>query len=173
MDGIALMLTQHTYLNLDAYKNPDTDLIWDHTLSLPYSKRYLELDGGALPTGKILTAEAGSVNDFASESNFTFGHAMKDAGFKNNCGDTCNGYNGFWIFDDAPKDAAVLTLASEFSGIKADLRTDQAGVQVYSCFWMDGTAKLKSTQGLEGRDKVKSSSCVAIEAQDYVDGINQ
>ncbi|KAH8906910.1 galactose mutarotase-like protein [Coniochaeta sp. PMI_546] len=167
-----LMLTQHTYFNLDAYKNPASDLIWDHTLHLPYSKRYLELDDGALPTGKILTAAPGSVNDFASASNISFGHAVGAAGFAGNCGGTCAGYNGFWIFDNAPKDASVLTLASPWSGIRADLRTDQTGAQVYSCYWSDGTAPLKSTQGTASHKNVTSSSCVAIEAQDYVDGIN-
>lgn len=168
-----LMLTQHTYFNLDAYRNPRTDTVWEHTISLPYSSRYLELDDGALPTGKILTAAPGSVNDFSSASNIPLGHAVDAAGFKGNCGGTCAGYNGFWIFDSAPRDAAVLTLGSEFSGIKAELRTDQTGVQVYSCYWSDGTAPLKSTQGTAAHRNVTSSSCVAIEAQDYVDGINQ
>lgn len=168
-----LMLTQHTYFNLDAYKNLASDAIWDHTLHLPYSKRYLELDDGALPTGKILTAAPGSVNDFASAGNISLGHAVGAAGFAGNCGGTCAGYNGYWIFDGAPKDASVLTLASPWNGIRADLRTDQPGVQVYSCYWSDGTAPLKSTQGTATHKNVTSSSCVAIEAQDYVDGINQ
>jgi galactose mutarotase-like enzyme len=68
----------------------------------------------------------------------------------------------------------VVTLASEFSGVKAELRTDQPGVVLYSCNWMDGSADLKSTQGIEGvNEKVIRSSCIAIEAQDYPDGINQ
>lgn len=169
-----LMLTHHTYFNLDAYKDPQTPTIWNHTLSMPYSKRYLEIDGGALPTGKILTAAPGSVNDFASASNIKLGHSASDPSFVDNCGSGCNGYNGYWLFDSAPKNAALLTLASNYSGVKAELRTDQPGVQVYSCWWSDGTAPLKnSTQGLPGRSDVTSSSCVAIEAQDYVDGINQ
>lgn len=70
----------------------------------------------------------------------------------------------------------VATLASKFSGVKAELRTDQPGVVVYSCNWMDGSAKLKRTQGIageKGRDTVGRSSCVAIEAQEWPDGINQ
>ena len=167
------MLTHHTYFNLDAYKDPDTTLIWNHTLHMPYSKRYLEIDSGALPTGKILTAEADSVNDFASKADIPLGHAVGAKGFKDNCGGSCDGYNGYWLFEDAPANATVLQLASPWSGIKAELRTDQPGAQVYSCFWSDGKAALKSTQGLEKRKTVDSSSCVAIEAQDYVDGINQ
>ncbi|KAK3938888.1 galactose mutarotase-like domain-containing protein [Diplogelasinospora grovesii] len=169
-----LMLTQHTYFNLDAYKNPATPLIWDHTLYLPYGKRYLEADQGALPTGKILTAAPNSINDFASKPNMPFGHAVNMTGFKGNCGadGACEGYNGYWLIDDAPKDAVVATLASPFSGVRADLRTTQPGVVLYSCSWMDGTAPIKSTQGLNSTQKVLKSSCVAIEAQDYPDGIN-
>ncbi|PKS05925.1 hypothetical protein jhhlp_007758 [Lomentospora prolificans] len=170
-----LMLTQHTYFNLDAYKNPDTDLIWDHILYMPYSARYLEADQGALPTGKILTAKPGSINDFASAPSLPFGHHKDDPAFQGNCGadGACEGYNGFWLIDDAPEDAVVVTLASAFSGIKAELKTDQPGVVIYSCSWMGGDQELKnSTQGIEGRTKVEKSSCVAIEAQDYPDGIN-
>ena len=165
------MLTQHTYFNLDAYKNPDTKQIWNHTLYMPYSKRYLEAGQDAVPTGKILTAEPGSINDFASKPGLLLGHSKNDPLFPGNCGadGRCEGYNGFWLIENAPKDAVVLSLGSAFTGIKADLRTDQVGAVVYTCNWMDGSAALKSTQG-EG--KVGRSSCIAIEAQDFSDGIN-
>ena len=42
-----------------------------------------------------------------------------------------------------------------------------------TCAWSDGTANLKKTQGTGNRKKVERSSCIAIEAQDYVDGINR
>jgi aldose 1-epimerase len=169
------MLTQHTYFNLDAFKNPDTQKIWNHTLYMPYSKRFLEADQGALPTGKIGAAAPGSINDFASQPGMFLGHARNDPKFAGNCGadGACEGYNGYFLIDNAPKDAVVTTLASPWSGIKADLRTNQVGVVVYSCNWMDGSASLKSTQGLNSTSKVIRSSCVAIEAQDFVDGINQ
>jgi aldose 1-epimerase len=173
----ALMLTHHTYFNLDAFKNPASPKIWDHMLSMPYSKRYLDADDGALPTGKILTAAPGSINDFASSTNLSLGHAQNLAGFGGNCGagGQCEGYNGYFLIDGAPKDAVVVTLSSPFSGVKAELRTDQPGVVIYSCNWMDGSEPLKSDQGIASanRTKVTRSSCVAIEAQDYVDGINQ
>ncbi|KAJ4414340.1 hypothetical protein N0V85_003189 [Neurospora sp. IMI 360204] len=175
-----VLLTQHTYFNLDAYKNPVTDKIWDHTLYMPYSARYLEADQGALPTGKILTAAPGSINDFASAAGLALGHARDQPGFAGNCGSNgaCEGYNGYWLIEDKPsRDAVVVSLASPFSGVKADLRTDQPGVVLYSCNWMDGSAQLKSTQKLAGNGTtvprtVGRSSCVAMEAQDYPDGIN-
>ncbi|KAK3987318.1 aldose 1-epimerase [Cladorrhinum sp. PSN332] len=169
-----ILLTQHTYFRLDAYKDPSTQLIWDHTLHLPYSKRYLDADQAALPTGKILTAEPGSINDFASKPDLLLGHARANPAFSGNCGanGACEGYNGYWLIEDAPKDAVVLTLASPFSGVKAELKTDQPGVVLYSCNWMDGSAGVKSNQGLTKDQKVVRSSCIAIEAQDYPDGIN-
>jgi hypothetical protein len=54
----------------------------------------------------------------------------------------------------------------EPNGIKAKLRTDQPGVQVYSCYWSDETAALKSTQGAVTHKKVTSSSCLAVQAQE-------
>ncbi|KAI1438559.1 aldose 1-epimerase [Xylaria sp. CBS 124048] len=167
-----LMLTHHTYFNLDAFRNPDAIEIWNHTLYMPYSQRYLVADTGALPTGEIATAAPSSINDFASVPGLFLGHARNLTGFSDNCGTGCEGYNGYFLIEDAPADAVVLTLASSFSGIKAELRTDQLGAVVYSCNWFDGTAPLKSTQGTSEVTTVERSSCVAIEAQDYVDGIN-
>jgi aldose 1-epimerase len=169
------MLTQHVYFNLDAYKDPTTDKIWNHTLHMPYGKRYLEAGQDAVPSGKILTAAPGSINDFASAAKLPLGHSRADPKFAGNCGadGACEGYNGFWLIDDAPKDAVVLTLASPFSGIKADLKTDQVGVVIYSCNWFDGMTPLKSTQGTATNKNVTRSSCVAIEPHDFVDGINQ
>ncbi len=168
------MLTQHTYFNLDAFANPSTDLIWNHTLQLPYSHRNLEADLGALPTGKILNITRDSLDDFWSAPHqLGFGSSRHD--FTNHCGGGCNGYNGMWILDNVPSTNAVVTrLASPWSGITAELRTNQAGLVIYSCYWMNGSIKIKSTQGrASGDGNVKSSGCLAIEAQDWIDGINQ
>lgn len=170
------MLTQHTYFNLDAFKDPSTDKIWNHTLHLPYSERYLVADDSALPTGEIGVAAPGSINDFASDAGIQLGHASGTPEFPGNCGagGACEGYNGYWLIDDAPEDAVVATLSSPFSGISAELKTNQAGVVIYTCNWFDGESnELKSSQGLGNRTTVTRSSCVAIEAHDYVDGINQ
>ena len=170
-----IMLTQHTYFNLDAYRDPDTVKVWNHTLHMPYSEKYLVAGQDALPTGEIGVAEPGSINDFYSEEGIQIGHASGTPEFPGNCGadGACEGYNGYFLIEDAPEDAVVVSLASEFSGISADLRTDQVGVVIYSCNWFDGSGLLKSTQGTEDRTTVERSSCVAIEPHDYVDGINK
>lgn len=169
----AIMLTQHTYFNLDAYTNPVTDLIWNHTLHLPYSHRNLAADGGALPTGEILTISPNGTDDFWSAPH-QLGFADTHADWTGHCGGQCTGYNGQWLIDDAPPDAVVTRLESQYTGIVAELRTNQKGLVVYTCYWMDGTIPIKRTQGVEGSDgKVKSGGCVAIETHDWIDGINQ
>ncbi|KAF2204821.1 aldose 1-epimerase [Delitschia confertaspora ATCC 74209] len=168
-----IMLTQHTYFNLDAFANPDTQTIWNHTMYMPKSHRTLAIDANALPTGKIVNITKNSVDDFWSAPH-QLGYASGNADFQNHCGNTCNGYNGEYILDDNKTDRdVVVSLSSEWNGIKADLRTNQAGIVLYSCYWNDGTAPMKSTQGVKGGSKlIPKDGCIAIEAMDYVDGIN-
>jgi aldose 1-epimerase len=169
-----IMLTQHTYFNLDAFANPATQTIWNHTLHMPRSKRTLEIDGNALPTGKIIKIAKNSVDDFWTAPH-QLGFASGNKEFKNHCGNTCNGYNGAWLLDeDKEKEEVVLTLSSAWNGIKADLRTNQEAIVLYSCYWNDGKTEMKSNQGVKGGSKfIPKDGCIAIEAQDWVDGINQ
>jgi aldose 1-epimerase len=122
-----LMLTTHPYWNLDAFSNPKTDLILNHTLSLPFSTRMLGIDPATECTGAIPAVPKGSIND---------------PNWVGNCGtgSGCSGYNNQWVIDRNASDSAkpVATLSSDYTGIKWDLYTDQAGVVVYSCFWMGG-----------------------------------
>lgn len=169
-----IMLTQHTYFQLDAFANAETRTIWNHTLYMPEAKRVLEADANALPTGVIADVAPGDMSDFASAPH-QLGFASGNAEFENHCGSGCHGYNGAWAFnEDRNKSAAVLTLSSAWSGIKADLTTNQDAVVLYTCNWNDGKTDFKSTQGIAGQDtKIPRDGCIAIEAQDYVDGINQ
>jgi aldose 1-epimerase len=169
-----LMLTQHTYFQLDAFARPDNRTVWNHTLYMPEAKRVLVADANALPTGIIANVSAGVIDDFASAPH-QLGFASGNADFENHCGNGCHGYNGAWVFNDKRnKRTTVLSLSSAWSGIKADLTTNQDAVVLYTCNWNDGKTEFKSTQGVEGQDKfIPRDGCIAIEAQDYVDGINQ
>lgn len=169
-----IMLTQHTYFQLDAFARPDNNrTIWNHTLYMPEARRVLEADGNALPTGVITKVAKGAIDDFWSAPH-QLGFASGNAGFENHCGNGCHGYNGNWAFNDKrDKRKTVLTLSSEWSGIKAAMTTDQDAVVLYTCNWNDGKAEIKSAQGAPGQDKfIPRDGCIAIEAQDYVDGIN-
>jgi len=171
-----IQVTQHTYFQLDAFANPNNNrTIWNHDFYMPYAKRVMEADQNALPTGVIAKVKKGAIDDFWTSPK-KFGFAANATGFENHCGGGCHGYNGNWAFDDKrPKNAVVATLSSEFTGIKADLRTNQDGIVIYTCNWNDGKSEFKSTQGKkDDKDKfIPRDGCVAIEAQDYVDGINQ
>lgn len=170
-----IQVTQHTYFQLDAFANPNNNrTIWNHTLHMPFAKRVMEADQNALPTGVIAKVPKGDIDDFWSAPK-KLGFAANSSEFENHCGGGCHGYNGNWAFDDKRnKKAVAVTLASEWSGIKADMRTNQDGIVIYTCNWNDGKTEFKSTQGIAGQDKfIPRDGCIAIEAQDYVDGINQ
>jgi aldose 1-epimerase len=170
-----IQLTQHTYFQLDAFANPNNNrTVWNHTLHLPYAKRAMVADQNALPTGVIKNVTKGDIDDFWTAPH-KLGFASNYSDFENHCGAGCHGYNGNWAHDDKrPADAILATLASEWSGIKADLRSNQDGIVIYTCNWNDGKSEYKSTQGIAGQDKfIPRDGCIAIEAQDWVDGINQ
>ncbi|KAF2016196.1 aldose 1-epimerase [Aaosphaeria arxii CBS 175.79] len=172
-----IQVTQHTYFQLDAFSNPNGNrTIWNHTLHMPYAKRVMVADANALPTGEIAKVPENAIDDFWSKPH-QLGFASGNSNFENHCGGGCHGYNGNWAHDDdRPRDAVVATLASAWSGIKADLRTNQDGIVIYTCNWNDGKSEFKDTQGTgkaNQTDKfIPRDGCIAIESQDYVDGIN-
>ncbi|EOA82566.1 hypothetical protein ACJQWK_04419 [Exserohilum turcicum] len=168
-----LMLTQHTYFQLDAYTRPDNRTIWNHTVYMPEAKRKIVNDQNSLPTGEIAQVAVNSIDDFWSAPH-ELGFASGSTEFETHCGTGCHGYNGAWAFNEGrDKKATVLTLSSKYSGVEAKLKTDQDAVVLYTCNWMDGKGEFKSTQGVRGQNKlIPRDGCIAIEAQDYPDGIN-
>jgi aldose 1-epimerase len=138
-----IMLTTHPYWNLDAFSNPKTDLVLNHTLHLPYGKRTIGYDGNTESDGTLPQVKPGSIDDFWSKPK----QLGADSGSKEwvgHCGSNggCSGYNGQWIVDrdekESWKKSPVATLQSDWTGIQWDLYSDQAGVVVYTCYWMGG-----------------------------------
>jgi aldose 1-epimerase len=136
-----IMLTTHPYWNLDSFNNPKTDLIFNHTLSLPFSTRMLGIDKDTQCTGALPDVARGSINDFWSKPK-QLGASMSDPAWVGNCGtgSGCSGYNNQWVVDRNASDVTkpVASLSSDYTGIKWDLYTDLSGVVVYSCHWMGG-----------------------------------
>ncbi|TVY81451.1 putative aldose 1-epimerase, partial [Lachnellula suecica] len=175
-----ILLTTHPYWNLDAFANPATDLVLNHTLSLPYGKRMIGIDPSTESTGALPAVLEGTINDFWSRPR-QIGASSGDPLWVGNCGtgSNCSGYNNQWLTDrsaEAEKNylaKPVASLSSDFTGIKWDLYSDQPGVVVYSCYWMGGVNQLKSSQlGPATNGFVKSNGCVAVEPQEWIDGIN-
>lgn len=86
-----IMLSSHTYWNLDGFANEETDTIFNHTLHMPYSGQRVAVDSILIPTGDILANPKGSVNDFWSEPK-QIGHSFDDPEIEGNCGQDCKGY---------------------------------------------------------------------------------
>ncbi|KAH8786215.1 galactose mutarotase-like domain-containing protein [Hyaloscypha finlandica] len=145
-----IMLTTHPYWNLDSFNNPKTDLIFNHTLSLPFSTRMLGIDKDTQCTGALPDVARGSINDFWSKPK-QLSASMSDP--------------AWWVVDRNASDVTkpVASLSSDYTGIKWDLYTDQSGVVVYSCHWMGGRNQLKQSQLGPATNGF---------AQDWIDGIN-
>jgi aldose 1-epimerase len=140
-----IMLSSHTYLNLDGFKNPRTDLALDHSLYMPYAGKRIAIDNIEVPTGEILTNEEGGVFDFWSVPK-RIGEHISSPGLLGACGINCTGYDTCFIFnkDDANgaghdwRDTPVATLSSPCSGIQLNIHTNQDAMQLYTCNNMNG-----------------------------------
>ncbi|KAF1812270.1 aldose 1-epimerase [Eremomyces bilateralis CBS 781.70] len=175
-----IMLTSHTYWNLDGFQNPDTPQALGHKLWTPRSKSRVATDGILIPNGDILPSQEGSVNDFWSKPK-PLGASFGDSEIEGNCGTDCRGYDTCYIVtqENDPRDRRPLPLArleSESSGIVVDIFSEQHALQMYSCNNQDGTMPLKKTQGFFDDPTqprtVQQYGCVVLEAQDWIDGIN-
>ncbi|KAF2243641.1 galactose mutarotase-like protein [Trematosphaeria pertusa] len=175
-----IMLSSHTYWNLDAFANPDTPTALNYTLHMPYSGQRIGTDGILIPNGTILPNELYSVNDFWSSPK-QIGANFTSPDLLGNCGTNCTGYDTCYLVNRAqngPYDwrsgGPVASLSSNFTGIQIDIFTDQDAFQVYSCGGQNGTLPIKSTQGYEGRPRVvEQFGCIVMEVEDWIDAINQ
>ncbi|KAK4190218.1 galactose mutarotase-like domain-containing protein [Podospora australis] len=177
-----IMLSSHTYWNLDGFANNETNLALNHSLHLPYSGQRVAVDSILIPTGEILANPKGSANDFWSKPK-QIGTDFGREELVGNCGGNCTGYDNCWLVnrpyahDWRSADQYVARLKSEWSGIQLDVYSDQEAFQMYSCNFQDGTMALKKTQGFFGEDAkyprvIPQYGCVVLEVQDYIDGIN-
>ncbi|EME45950.1 hypothetical protein DOTSEDRAFT_70077 [Dothistroma septosporum NZE10] len=177
----SIMLSSHDYWNLDGYQNPDTPLVLNHTLHMPYADQRIAIDGISVPTGDILINAKNGLNDFWSSPK-QLGANFTNPDLLGNCGTNCTGYDNCFLTNRDQlgscdwRENPVLTLASPFSGIQVDVYTDQQALQVYTCNNMNGTFALKETQGFfndPSRPRVSNKyGCVVLEVEDWIDGIN-
>ncbi len=169
-----IMLANHVYWNLDAFVDQSNPTVLNNTLWMPYSKRYIDVDTILIPTGKIGTT-SGTVLDFTKPKQI--GQDIESA--VNTCGLGCTGYDNAFILDrprySGPEstDLTVLTMYSNLTGIRLDLKTNQQSLQMYSCNGMNGSIPVKqSQQHGTGTTYVPKYGCVVIETQQWIDGIN-
>lgn len=170
-----IMLANHIYWNLGAFADPSNPTVLNDTLHMPYSARYIGVDNILIPTGTINTV-ANTVLDFTTPKQI--GADILAA--NNTCGLGCVGYDNAFILDrprySAPEatDLVVLTLASNTTGIRMDVRTNQQSLQIYSCNGQNGSIPVKKSQQ-HGNGKttfVEKYGCLVIETQQWIDAIN-
>jgi aldose 1-epimerase len=86
-----IMLSSHTYWNLDGFANNGTGTVFDHTFHLPYAGSRVDVDSILIPTGDMLSNEKGSVNDWWSTPK-AIGANFSSPNLPGNCGFNCTGY---------------------------------------------------------------------------------
>jgi len=169
-----IMLANHVYWNLDAFSNPSDMTVLNHTLHMPYSARYVQIDNIEVPNGTIGIVDGSSL-DFTAPKQI--GRDILSA--VDDCGLNCTGYDNAFILDrprySAPEatDISVLTMYSNVTGIKLDIYTNQQSLQLYACDNLNGTIPVKkSQQHGNGTSYVPKFGCLVIETQQWIDGIN-
>lgn len=174
-----IMLANHNYWNLNAFRQGT--ILNDTTLWMPYSNRYIQIDGIEIPNGTFGLVQDVPALDFLSPK--LLGTAINEAQGLNLCGTGCNGVdNAFTV--DRPATLGeqavvpVLSLWSDTTGIQMTVSTNQIGLQIYTCNGQNGTIPIKQSQiqanqGINGAtDVVNQYGCIVIETQAYIDAIN-
>ena len=157
-----LVVSNHSYWNLDGHSSPQTTSVHSHKLQIRAS-RISALGDLYVPTG-ALKQVTGTAHDFNSPR--TVGERWSAKELIRD-GDVV-GYNDNWIYDapSSPTEAA-LTLTSPTSGIKMEMWTNQPSVVLYSAIYLDGVTRKGPGGGV-----YKPASGLAIEHQAHADAIN-
>jgi aldose 1-epimerase len=177
-----IMLANHIYWNLNAFKEPT--VLNDTSLQLPLSQRYIGGDSILIPNGTVLEVD----NTFQGALDFTSSKLIgadidKTTGL---CGSGCTGYDTCFLVDRPPTNSAdslttALRASSSTTGITLEVATNQVALQIYTCNGQNGTIATKESQakrnkaddGDAGATHVNKYGCFVIETEDWIDGINQ
>ncbi|KAI8062102.1 galactose mutarotase-like domain-containing protein [Gongronella butleri] len=159
-----IMLSAHTYWNLDAFTTSDT--AFDQVVQIKADK-YIDTDGYLIPTGDFVNVD-GTPQDFRLPKAIG-----KDLHQSKSCGDNCTGYDNAWVLSHPSPDEPQMSVYAPSTGIAVDITTDQVAMQLYTCNGLDGTIPVKKTQTYHGKQQfVQQYGCYVIEAENYIDGIN-
>lgn len=173
-----ILLSSHVYWNLDAFNETASTL--DYVLHMPYADKYVETDTILIPTGPLPSVDNTPYNfqtptPFSKNFNDTLGV----------CGYECKGWDTCFIMSNPPGyDTAkpAVEMYSPKSGIKLSVATNQPAVQVYTCPGVNNPSKGSIPRKQVHGGKVGNNigdvvydnyECVALEMEDYIDGINQ
>ncbi|EAW09879.1 aldose epimerase family protein [Aspergillus clavatus NRRL 1] len=181
-EATPIMLSNHIYWNLNAFKAPN--VLNDTFLQLPLSNRIIATDSILIPNGTILGVDSA----FNGAADFTtgkfIGRDLEDS--HGMCGLGCTGYDTCFLVDRPPQYAApnslvpIVRMNSSATGISMEVSANMPALQIYTCdnAQMDYVAikpsqeKRNKEEGKEGAKNVMQYGCVVIEPEGWVDGIN-
>lgn len=174
-----IMLSNHIYWNLNAFKQPT--VLNDTFLQLPLSSHFVASDSLLVPNGTILE----SAKAYQGATDFTRGKLVGQDIHKTQglCGAGCTGYDTCFLVDRPPAApnslVPVLHMNSSTTGISLEVSSNQPALQIFSCPTQDGTLPVKPSQtrrnkvdGYGGTNHVNKYGCVVIENEGWIDGIN-
>ncbi|TFK43402.1 galactose mutarotase-like domain-containing protein [Crucibulum laeve] len=163
-----IMLSGHHYWNLEAYQESQ-DLIGHHAQF--QASKFVATDGQLIPTGKLEDV-SGTAMDFRKAK--SIGVSIPETAAAQFCGSGCVGFDNCWVFDNAQTKKPALSVWSVNSGIKLDIFTNQAALQIYSCngiFNASLPIPRKKSQG-GPIATYADHSCIVIENESLIDAIN-
>jgi aldose 1-epimerase len=134
-------LSQQVFWNLDGFAPGSNHTVAQHKLWLPHSGLRFDFDEDGVPTGDIKSNARGSALDFWSKRK-TIRETLLQSHVTSEQG-PFNIDETFMVAGHEPKGTdrkPAASLASEFSGIKVDLFTDQEALHVHS--WKPGMGML-------------------------------
>jgi aldose 1-epimerase len=170
-----IMLANHIYWNLNSFSSPT---VLEDTLHMPYSDRFVTVDGILIPTGGQSAVSQHPVLDFTTPK--AVGKDLSSPDAVGTCGTGCTGYDNAFIVDrpryagpeSTDTDLPLLSFWSNDTGIRMDVRSNQQSLQIYSCNGQNGTIPVKASQKGHGVDFVNKYGCLVVETQQWIDGIN-
>lgn len=176
LDGATpIMLSNHIYWSLNAFEDSDNPRVLDDILTMPSCNRYIKSNKFLVPNGDLDLVQNRPGLDFTEPK--SLGQNIKLA--VNVCGENCTGVDTAFLID-RPRNSGIessdmvfLTLQSNQTGIRMELRTNQQSLQIYTCNSQDGTIPVKkSQQNEEANMYLEQYGCIVIEPQQWIDGIN-
>jgi len=171
-----ILMSCHHYWNLEAYQ--ESQNLTGHMAMIKSPKVTLD-NGYEIPMGTYIDV-AGTPLDFNTAK--SIGETIPQTAGKDYCGTNCTGIDNCFIYDkpasnsstSSSDDESLFSIWSVNSGIKMDVTTNQAALQMYTCNGLYNASTpipRKASQGGPS-EHYPNYSCVVLEQENIIDAIN-